>query len=328
MIPAETPGLFYVLKSDTRHLYKNGFKNSPGIRYLDGDELKKFQNVLLSILKDFVVVAERNKLMYTLGGGSALGAVRHHGFIPWDDDIDVMMSRKDYNRFRSIFDQELGEEYIFCSPEDGRGHGLAHSQIKKKGTVYRSFNELSKSDEECGIGIDIFVLEIVPDNPILRLLHGTLCLAAGYLLTCRKTYDDYPYIRRYLGNNKKLLNIYKIKRTVGALFSWVPLDGMARFTNWCYSLWRNNESRLVGIPSGRKHYFGEIHRRMDLVQGIIADFEGLNVRIPKGYDRYLSMLYGTDYMKVPENTELEKHPVMELRVKNIGRITICMLEVF
>ena len=300
-------------RNDARHLYKSGFKQTRGVRYLEGKELKKFQDYLLSILKDFIEVTQKYGLNYSLGGGSVLGAIRHGGFIPWDDDIDINMPRKDFEKLRRIFDSELGDRYTFCTPEDGKGHGLAHSQIKRKGTIYRSFNELSKPEDQCGIGIDVFVADNVPDNLILRCVHEMLCLFIGFMLTCRKTYEDYHYIVKYLPKANRAKRAFFIKYCMGTIVSLIPLDSLAYFTDRCYGLYKDDRSKYVSFISGRKHYRGEMYRRTDLCRFVKKDFEGIVVNIPIGYKTYCKKLFGYDYLELPPENERESHPLMELR---------------
>ena len=83
---------------------------------LDDDEVRSYQHQLLNVLKDIVHVFEKNKLDYSLSGGSILGAIRHKGFIPWDDDIDINIPRKSYTTLLEIFDTELGESYYLRTP--------------------------------------------------------------------------------------------------------------------------------------------------------------------------------------------------------------------
>ena len=83
----------------------------------DEQQLRKLQLVELEILKDFITICEKYKLPYFATGGTAIGALRHQGFIPWDDDIDVCMLREDYVKFMKVGPKEMGDKYIFMSTE-------------------------------------------------------------------------------------------------------------------------------------------------------------------------------------------------------------------
>jgi lipopolysaccharide cholinephosphotransferase len=289
---------------------KKAFEGLEGVIPVSGDTMSQLRSTLLSMLADLVEVFEKNGIFYTLGGGSVLGALRHAGFIPWDDDIDLNIPRKDFEKLKRIFPSELGDRYELLTPENTDSHGLSMSQIKKKGTVYRSFNELSKSDP--GISIDIFVIENTYDNPVKRNLHGIRCLVQGYILTCRKTYADLPFLKPYMDQDQYLKRRFMRKALFGRLFGSVPLDKVSRETMRCYSECGDDDSAYVTIPSGRKHYFGEMERREDICESTEVMFENLKVRIPKGYDSYMKRLYGPDYMELPPEDKREHHPIMEL----------------
>lgn len=289
---------------------KRGFEACDGVIQMDDETLHKLQKYLFSILKDLIGVCNKYSLTYTLGGGSALGAVRHQGFIPWDDDIDVNMPRWDFEKFKKVFDRELGDKYDLCTPEYGKGHGMAVSQVKRKNTIFRSYNELSKKDS--GICIDIFVMENTYDFDFTRILHGWECLAKGYLLSARKSWEDYPYLKPYLDQNETLRENFKWKLRLGKLFRHVSLDTMGQCTIRCYSRCRNNHSKYVSIPSGRHHYFKEMYLRKDMCETTDAVFDGVSVKIPKNYQMYLTRLYGSNYMQIPKEGNRERHPFMEL----------------
>ena len=84
--------------------------------FLNNEEIVALQNVLLEILRDLMEVCEKNEIKPFLQGGTLLGKIRHNGFIPWDDDLDIGMCRKDYENFKKIFDNELSDKYILMVP--------------------------------------------------------------------------------------------------------------------------------------------------------------------------------------------------------------------
>ena len=188
--------------NENHSILKNGFANNENVIKLEGENLKHLQKVLLMMLKDFDKIAKTNNIKYSLSGGSVLGALRHGGFIPWDDDIDINVTRKDYEKIRKVFKNYKGDKYTLCTPEDTHDHGISLPQIKLKNTVFQSYNELAKEKDSCGICIDIFVMENTFDNKVLRYLHGIVNLAFGYMLTCRKTYEDIENIKQYVDKGK------------------------------------------------------------------------------------------------------------------------------
>ena len=122
--------------------------------------LEKLHQVQLQILADFIEVCDKYELPYFVVYGTAIGAVRHHGFIPWDDDIDVAMLRGDYDKFCKVFQKELGQEYNLLTPEiDGR-YACTVTHIQRKGTKFISEASQDLKCEQC-IFMDIFPLDYV-----------------------------------------------------------------------------------------------------------------------------------------------------------------------
>ena len=119
--------------------------------------LDKLHKVQLEILEDFIRVCNKYGLRYFAIYGTAIGAVRHEGFIPWDDDIDVGMLRRDYDRFFEVFEKELGDKYNLLTPEIDPRYACTVTHIQRKGT--RFVSEMSKDlkCEQC-IFMDIFPL--------------------------------------------------------------------------------------------------------------------------------------------------------------------------
>lgn len=94
--------------------------------------LKKLQSVQLEILEKFICICEKYDLSYIMLGGSGIGVVRHHGFIPWDDDIDVAMPRADYDKFLAVVDQEIGNEYKILTPLVDKRYACNVTHLQKK----------------------------------------------------------------------------------------------------------------------------------------------------------------------------------------------------
>ena len=309
-------GFFKALRSaasaDGFKIRKEGFATGGKVRKLTPEELEKLKHVVFTMYEDFDAVARRHHIFYTASGGTILGSIRHKGFIPWDDDIDLMMPRADFEKLKKVFDKELGSLYSLAAPELGGGHGMAVCQIKKKGTICRSYNELSKKPEDAGIAIDIFILENTWNQPLLRKLHGTACLFMGLLMSARKTWNDMPYLEPYFGDNEALRESFEQKARLGRLVSFLSLDQMSYLTYRVYSACHDDHSRYVAIPSGRKHFFGELYKRSDMCRARKSDFEGRKIPIPYGYIGYFHALYGEHYMELPPEEDREQHPVMEI----------------
>lgn len=295
-------------QQDGFKVLKMGFDKNKVI-YVEGETLKKLQAIILDMLKDFIKTCKDNDIGYSLSGGSILGAVRHKGFIPWDDDVDINISRKDFEKLKKVFSRTLAKKYNLYAPEISKGHGMSLAQLKKKGTVYQSFNELDKKDT--GITMDLFVVENCPDNVILRDLHGILCLVIGYMLTCRKTYEDIDLIKKYVEPGPAL-DTFNKKAKRGRLLKLIPLDTLTKATQKVYSMCHNDHSKYVTIPSGRKHYFGEMQLREHLLKTKEVPFEDIKANIPEDPVPYLLSLYGPTYMEVPPVEKREQHPLMAL----------------
>lgn len=114
------------------------------LRELTDKERERLRKCLFSIYKDIALVCSKYGLCFMLGGGSVLGAVRHKGFIPWDDDIDLMMPREDYMKFISVFNKELGNKYDLFYPFSNEGKFQYFVQVSRKDTILTKVNELKK----------------------------------------------------------------------------------------------------------------------------------------------------------------------------------------
>ena len=275
---------------------------------MDEDLIRRYQQVLVKIAEDIVDICETWNITYHLTGGSALGAVRHHGFIPWDDDMDIDILSSDFDLFHEKFMEKYGDKYWFhtCDTKD---HGMTVNRIRLKGTTFRAREDVGK--DECGFFIDILRIENAYDNLILRSLHGILCMGAGFLLSCRNFYHNRKLMLELVESNPDVKKAFTTKINIGRLICFIPLTTCAKITQKVYGMCKNNNSRLVTVPAGRKHYYGEMQKRCDFVDTTKMEFEGHMWDIPKNYKRYLKNMYG-NYMEIPKEEDREKHILLEI----------------
>ena len=262
------------------------------------------------MLSDVDACCRRHGLQYVLGGGSCLGAVRHHGFIPWDDDIDINMPRKDYEQFVDVFGEEYGDRYWIHTPQETEGYGLTLSRVLLKGTCVRTREDFH--NKECGAFVDIFVIENTYDNPLLRRLHGLGCLSMGLIQSCSKFYRDRKELTALAksiedpAERRSILLTFRIKIALGALTSFCSTDAWTRLTDRMYARCRDDGSSYVTIPSGKGHFFGELYLRRQILPGIPMDYDGTKRMVSPDYDGYLRRLYG-EYRTLPDEGQRERH---------------------
>ena len=296
------------MKLSTFEAFKHLSEKDTGMILLNETQLNKIHRVLVRMMEDITEICDKNSLCYFLGGGSALGALRHKGFIPWDDDMDINMPRRDYEKFIRLFREKYSEQYWIQTPGDTPNYGLTMKKIKKKGTVMRGRDDFHS--EECGVGIDIFIIENMFENRALRLAHGVLCLGMGYLLSCRKFYRDRKEMRQLARAVPELGMAFRLKIGIGFLLSVCSLDWWCRMTDRCHSLCKNNHSTYVSGCAGRLHFFGEMYRRDGFCRVRKAEFEGHWWNVPVKAEEYLTHCYG-DWKKLPAPEKREKHFVYQ-----------------
>ena len=283
-------------------------KNSKG-RVLNDEEIIKLRKVFLKTYSDVLDVCKKHGLDIILCGGSALGAVRHGGFIPWDDDFDTAMSREHFEVFKQIFEKELGDRYCLCSPNYGETARERFPQILVKNT---RFVELGEDPQKWTnkIKIDLFIIENCPHNKILRMMHG--CICSGLMLVASSVllyHDRHSQIKETLCSTKSGKVFYYRRIAIGWAFSFISkYKWLNMVDNACNY---KHKSDCMSIPTGRRHYFGEIRSAKTFFPSRKATFENIEVLLPADCDDYLSNLYG-DYMAIPKETEREKHYILDI----------------
>ncbi len=254
--------------------------------------VKKLQFISYGILCDVDDFCKKHDICYFLGGGSALGAVRHNGFIPWDDDVDIMMPRKDYDRLLETFKSEYGDKYEIGSIGNNPDWTRPFARIWDKRT---KMSQNSTGEQDLGVLIDVFPIDGVPDGKLAQKVFY-------FRLRLANTLRNAAQRREFLPDEKfrAIKNVLRIyAKHKGARYYAEKLDKLGR--KYDYEKCENVAASLAVHYWSRetidkKHFSGAV----DML------FETRMLPLPVGYDRYLKNLYG-DYMKIPEDDAEKGH---------------------
>ena len=278
---------------------KHGGDDALGLTVLSEEQLKQLHGVLLEILDDIQTICDEHGLRYILIGGSAIGALRSGGINPWDDDIDIAMPRADFETFAKIVRERYPEKYAMLHPQDKNNYGRVIPKIRLKGTEYRTI--LEQDLDECGVFIDIYTIENLPDNAIARYFQGAMTMGLGFALACRRLYKGRKWFRQLTGGAS-----FYVKCAVGFCLSFASYETWARWTDHWHSRCKDENSAFVSIPADCRHYFGEMQPRHVLCDRKAVPFEGRTSYVPQEADSYLRDIYG-DYMQIPPVEKQERN---------------------
>lgn len=276
-------------------------------RTITPEEHQGLQNTLLEMYQDVTEVCKKYEITPFLVGGSALGAVRHKGFIPWDDDLDIGMLRADYEKFKRIFRKELSGKYILNAPNYSRNPKARFPKIIKKGTKLREIVDVQ--DEKLnGVFLDIFIIENVPKGMFHRKLKGLWCNTLEFISGQVFLYENLtPEAAEFYMRSGK--GLFQIRMMMGKIFSFRSAS------KWFHTVDKAAQYRYrtgyYGLPTGRKHYFGEIFTKEVILPVKKAEYCGMQIPVFHDIDSYLRNLYG-DYMQIPNEEDREKHYIVEL----------------
>ena len=266
------------------------YKKYKDFELSEGVTLRAFQKKLLEIFLYFKKICEENGLVYWCGGGTMLGAVRHGGFIPWDDDLDVFMPRKDYEKLYQIWDKVADKSKYVLARTD-REHNYHHTAMNLVDITTTYINKHSENEDIYhGCYIDVIPFEGCPDSKLgraLQIYHSIM-------------YDIFN-VQRLPDNQGKLLRI----PTKLAL-------NLVKKTETRYRIWNKHQAKMIRNDFFTSKYVKETVSSFkglfrtyprDMFNTIDIKFEGIDVKIPAGYDEYMKKIYG-DYMKIPDNLDM------------------------
>ena len=268
---------------------------------LTTEEMKRLKEIELDLLLELDRICKKHNIRYIIGYGTLIGAIRHKGFIPWDDDVDVCMTRADYIRFRNACKTDLDSRFFYQTHETDENYFYLFDKLRANGTVFRE-QALKDHRIHHGVYLDIFPVDNLPDNRFLRKIHY-----AKYRLCRIALHSKYIDLSTRHGKKKLISIVLRILLVpVSKEFLYNSAEKLAVKYNHepqrdvcCYT---STYKQKDIFPAS---YFSDV---MD------GTFEGHSVLLPSHYDEILRQIYG-DYMQLPpEEKRVGCHDLQEIKL--------------
>ena len=282
-------------------------KKKKQFKEYDDFTLKRIQEVELEILKDFMDICDRHGLDYFGIAGTGIGALRHHGFIPWDDDIDVAMPRDDFEKLLPLVEKEMGDKYLIMNAERYPNYPLMTTRMTMRGTIFKE-EALINIDAPLGIFLDLYPLDKVSDNPIEARRQARDAWFWSKILILRSI--PFPMLG-FSGWKAKIIHaICGLAHLVLSILH-VP-------KTWIYKKAYEAETRSNHYTKTKNlDFFCDTTPYMNLYE--VKDiyplrklpFEDVELNFPHNLHNNLTGMYG-DYMQLPPEEKRKNHYPYEL----------------
>jgi lipopolysaccharide cholinephosphotransferase len=254
------------------------------------DFLTKLHFEIVNILKEVKKICNENNLRYYLVGGTLLGALRHKGFIPWDDDLDIGMPREDFNRFIAICEKQLPEHLELMWITTNKRHWYPFAKVQIKNTLFLQSN-FKSSKHNFGIFIDVFPIdedkglseEVFKRKRKINVLNS---------LMQQKVIPTVKSFKNLLSKcASAFVSTKRLQRMQQKLMTKNNRKGFDYYANYA----SNYSIKKQMIP------------KQDYGEGVLLEFEGEQYNAPVNYDAVLTSIYGSDYMQLPPKEMQRTH---------------------
>ncbi len=254
--------------------------------------MNTLQQIEFDILKELDNICKTNGIKYYLAYGTALGAVRHKGFIPWDDDIDVVMLRDDYDKFCKLAPEEIPDDLFFQTVYSNIEYPFSFAKLRKKNTAYVEEGQQQLKIQQ-GIFIDIFPLDYIPNKKnkqVVQRIYAEML----WILMARN--------RGKTGLKKIFVNLLNLGCTTDKAY----LDKIARLEKHIKCPDKERSTKVALMTYGGRAKYAKQYFDISGFGTVYMDFEGQQFPVMSGYDEFLKISYG-DYMCIPPKEKRVQH---------------------
>ncbi len=270
-------------------------------KFYDQETLERLQKIELSIFKDFKDVCEKNSLTYFGLAGTGIGALRHGGFIPWDDDIDVGLLRKDYDKMIEIFKRDFSEKYTIVNGDEFSNYPLMTTRIILNGSKFIE-TPLKNIDCPLGIFLDVYAFDCAAADEKARKKQAFGAWLFSKLLILK--HIPFPVLP-YRGIKKKIAHCI-------TACGWAFLNVFGFSHKWLYNKCKSISCKYNDTDTGFYGYFcdtamfSNFFEKEDLFPVREETFEDTTMCFPKNLEKSLTNMFG-DYMQLPSPEKRKNH---------------------
>ncbi len=263
--------------------------------------LKKLQKYQIEILDEVVRICQKHKIQYFIIGGNLIGAIRHKGFIPWDDDLDIAMMREDYDKFLEVATQEIDKRMLVDYAENNEYYYLPFAKIRLRDSIYEEPEQKNYQGPK-GIWIDIFPMDNANQEDSLFIRWQTFLKESIHFINA---------IKANVTSEKNSI----MKKIIRFIFKPISTQKLVRLQQKIMK-WENRKEAKYCISFGARYGM----RKQTMLKSVFlpatqVEYEGKMYDAPGNYEFYLKRVYG-DYMTLPPEDKRVTHNPRRIKFPN------------